>query len=131
MKSVILITNKPLDLEYIGSRCLERGVHDIGRRRPLGAELVVKLDSEWFSVHLDQQLADGFDAEEMREIERVVHSPTFAQIRYSNLTALNMFINCLPDKMTALIDNDFGLRATLDEIRRRASNGAAWNLADS
>jgi hypothetical protein len=123
MRSVVVITNQPLDIHTLADAYKTSGHVDIQSDE----RLVIEGEWGWFAFNRDKVLEEEFDEAELDELRRQVDAPSFAQLEYSNSRAADIAILGLPVNGTTLIDNDHGLIAPVGEIRRRIQEGAGWH----
>jgi hypothetical protein len=122
MKSVILISDPPLNLAT-----LEKVYQGIAQANRQSSErLVLQGPFGWFAFEIDQALAKDFDDEGLMKVRSLIDNPSFTQLLYSSAEAADLAVSLLPSIGTILIDNDHGLIAELEEIKRRIREGSEW-----
>ena len=129
MKSVIAITDGPIDFERFASLCRERG--PAGLQVSLPDEvcgLRGHLGDAWFGIEPSDDMQNEFEHAELAEIAKAIADPCFAEVLYSDLATLNVAMNGFPDAVATLIDNDNGLILPLGEVKARGLRGEAWDF---
>lgn len=127
MKSVAIISDNTLDLAALAEIYTTQGRVDM----PSKKRLVVEGAWGWFAMNLGEPPLEDFDESELAQVKTKIARPCFAQLEYSTGPAADAAITLLPSNGFTLIDNDHGLIAPLEEIRRRISEGSAWQTASA
>jgi hypothetical protein len=96
---------------------------------PSSQRLVIEGDCGWFAFNLGEPPLADFDEAELARITAKITRPCFAQLEYSNGTAANFAITLFPGGGSTLVDNDHGLIAPIEEIRKRIDEGSEWQTA--
>lgn len=127
MQSVIIITEKSLDLSALLDAYRVTGHVDLQSAH----RLVVEGSWGWFAFNRDNTLEDEFDESELKKLKNFMQSLSFVQLEFSDSRAADIAALRLPIEGTVMIDNDHGLVAPIEEIRRRIQEGNNWISANS
>jgi hypothetical protein len=128
MKSVILISDRPIDLDAFGEAF--RAYGRVHRDPQSKSRIVIQLNEEgWFDVECDQSIHNEFDDEELVKLSQLIQAPVFAGISYSDDHVADVIIKLLPLAPDTLVDNDHGLVLPVEEIRKRIQSGRKWQTA--
>lgn len=122
MKSIVLISSCPLNLQDLGN-----GYGAIGKiDSQSGHRLVVEGVGGWFAINLDYDTSDDFDEDEREYIHQFIERPHFSLMEYSSDHAARLAISGLIYKGTVIVDNDNGLLLPIDEVKRRIERSEDW-----
>src|SRR6266550_7910514 len=116
MRSAIVITDRPLDLNRLEQMLLSQGdVKAAQGGDPVEMPLAGRVGNEWFGFEPSDELRNDFDEAELLRIKACMSEPHFAQLYYGGTRALNCAVRALPAGRT-LIDNNFGALLPLEEV---------------
>lgn len=122
MKSIFFITGIPLDLVEIGIGYKHLGdvtVHSKNR-------IVVEGVWGWFAFNTEPDGESEFDTSELAFVKRSFPKPFYFQLEYSSNKAAELAVSYFSLEIPFLIDNDFGLILTVEQVKARIALGRSW-----
>jgi len=125
MRSVIIVTENPLDLNKLADIYRTSGLVDLQSPE----RLVVKGSWGWFAFNREPNLEEEYDEFELEKLKQKMSRATFVQLEFSDSRAANIAVLLLPDNDKIMIDNDHGLIAPIGDVQRRIQNAEDWTSA--
>jgi len=129
MRSIIIVTEKPLDLSKLDAAYKADG--ETSLQAP--DRLVVEGGWGWFALNRENAIEEEFDKSELEALRERIQVPTlsFAQLEFSNPRAGGIAVLGLPIDDKIIIDNDHGLISPIEEVKKRIRQGEDWFSATS
>lgn len=125
MRSVIIITESPLDLNKLVDVYRTSGQVDFQSAE----RLVVKGSWGWFAFNRENNLEEEFNEFELAAIRQQMRAVSFAQLEFSDSRAADIAVRGLTINDKIMIDNDHGLIAPIGEVHRRIQEAQDWTSA--
>jgi hypothetical protein len=128
MKSVIIITRQPINLNSVAAKFKDSGFSV----RRSGDRLVVEGRHGWFALERDDSIIEDYDEDEINKLNRLLSSAiSLAQLEFSNIDALNNAIASIDLTDDFVVDNDHGLFLSPKQINNFADSSVDWTSLDS
>jgi hypothetical protein len=122
MKSVILISDRPVDLRKIAEDYESLGSVDAQS----SLRLVIEGNWGWFAFNLEADLEDEIGEAEVTTIRQSINNPSYVQLEFSSACAVNIAISKFIPRGLILVDNDHGMLWSLEEVKRRIETNEDW-----
>jgi hypothetical protein len=128
MKSVIIITREPIDLNSVSAKFKDSGF-SVSRS---GDRLVVEGRHGWLALECDDSIIEDYDEDEINTINRLFSAAvSLAQLEFSDIDTLNNAITGMDLNDGFVVDNDHGLFLNIKQIDNFADSSVDWTLLDS
>lgn len=122
MKSVILISDSPVDLRKIAEDYESFGSVDA----QTSLRLVIEGNWGWFAFNLETNLEDEINDAELTTFRHFINNPSYIQLEFSSVCAVNVAISKFTPRGLILVDNDHGMICSLEEVKRRIESYEDW-----
>ena len=128
MKSVIIITRDPINLNSVSAKFKDSGF-SVSRS---GDRLVVEGRHGWFALECDDSIIEDYDEKEINTLNRLLSNAlSLAQLEFSDIDTLNNAITSMDINDDFFVDNDHGLFLNIKQINNFADSSVDWTLLDS
>lgn len=122
MKSVLLISSMPLDLHELANHYKHCGSVNLQSDK----RLVVEGVWGWFALNVEPDAEDEMSASEIDRIRQSILVPSYCQLEFGSANAAELAVSNFIPRFRVLIDNDFGVLWSLEEVQRRIKAHEDW-----